>query len=311
MGRLPPKSCPLAIRLVLISLFALCSTGLGSAASTFRAQRLLQSAPAARNAVRDLIYLAPTGCNCVRVYDTHFTQVDEIPGLDGPRGIATDADGNLWVANNLANDVLAFHQGSKKPYLTLGAIPNAFAVVVGDDGTVYVAAYSPATVYVYASGTTKPERTIGLKFLQDASGLALDANGDLIVAGNVGVEQGRMLFVGARSHEQRLLPGILASPYGIVVDGSNDRVVSDFDNGATYVFAPGASEPSRVLGVPRAAQPTFSAFNSTRTLLFVGDALHAELDVFEYATGKLLEKVPEYQAYGYGLGVATSPRAPL
>lgn len=311
MGRLRPKSCPFAIRLFLVSLLTLCSTGLGSAAPTFRAQRILQSAQTSQDSTRDLIYVAPTGCNCVRVYDTHFTQIDEIPGLDYPEGIATDAGGNLWVTNYLANDVVAFHQGLKKPYLTLSGTPSPLAVVVGDDGTVYVLSASQPTVFVYAPGKTTPDHTIGLKFFIYASGLALDADGDLILTGVVGVEQGRMLFVGARSHEQRLLPGILAAPNGIVIDGSNDRVVSDFDNGSTYVFAPGASEPTRAIGATRASEPTFSAFNSTRTLLFVSDALHAELDVYEYATGKLLKKVPEYGAYGYGMGVATSPRAPF
>jgi hypothetical protein len=263
------------------------------------------------DAARSLIYVSALGCNCVRVYEgAHFKQVDEISGLDGPTSIATDASGNLWVVNSLANDVLAFHQGSKKPFETLPA-PNGNGIVVGDDGTVYVASYDPATLTVFAPGAITATNVYNLKFLVTAYAVTLDARGNVYMTGLTGPEESRVLELAPRTNEERLLPGFFAAATGVLIDAAGNRVVSDEDNGATYVLAPGRAIPTRVVGTPRAARPAYSAFNAGRTRLYVGDTLHAELDVFDYTTGALLQKIPEFGGYDYdsGIGVATSPRA--
>jgi sugar lactone lactonase YvrE len=293
--------------LLAVAIASSTMLAMGSARVDARATRY---SPATRTA--SLTYVSASGCNCVRVYDdAQFKQIDEISGLDGPSAIATDTAGNLWVVNASANDVLAFHRGSKKPFVTLPAA-GADAIVVGDDGTVYVESYLPPTITVFAPTTGSRAIVHKMRLLETASGITLDAEGDLLVTGTVG-QGGRVIAVDPKSFDERLLPGFFADPTAIVVDAANDRVVSDANDGTTYVLPPGESQPSRVLGAVRAARPVYSAFDANRTRLFVGDTLHAELDVFDYATGRLDRKVPEFGGYGAlaAVGVATSPRAPF
>jgi hypothetical protein len=89
-----------------------------------------------------------------------------VNGVINPQGMTTTANGDLYVANTGANDVLVFHKGHLNAYRTL-ADPNQFPVdvAVDSDGTVYASNIFDVnaiagSVSVYAPGANSPTSTL-------------------------------------------------------------------------------------------------------------------------------------------------------
>ncbi|HEY1882739.1 MAG TPA: hypothetical protein VGG51_06845 [Candidatus Cybelea sp.] len=66
-----------------------------------------------------LLYVTNYRANDVIVYKNN-TIVGELKGLKGPDGICTDRHGNIWVANNLGQNLVEYAHGGTAPLKTLG-----------------------------------------------------------------------------------------------------------------------------------------------------------------------------------------------
>src|SRR5579863_5879361 len=92
-----------------------------------------------------LLYVSDNENNAIRVYDAS-SKTQNPPllrtitnGISGPNGIATDLQGNLYVANYVANDVTVYAPNAASPKTTITSGMNfPFDVKVDGFGDVYV-----------------------------------------------------------------------------------------------------------------------------------------------------------------------------
>jgi sugar lactone lactonase YvrE len=115
------------------------------------------------------------------VYDLHGKVVNTIgDGIESPIGIATDVAGNVYVANEFADDVTEYAPGGSGLIATLDNAGNVPIDVVASDGVVAVANLNSVTVFV--GGATEPTRTLVIPNVLQASGVAFDSKGNCYVA---------------------------------------------------------------------------------------------------------------------------------
>jgi sugar lactone lactonase YvrE len=163
--------------------------------------------------------------------------------LNGPTGLAFDANGNLWVANATSNTVVRFAasqlaaSGSPTPAVTLGATsgslggPSGLAFDASGSGNLWVTNTNASTVVEFtasqlgASGSPTPAVTLSAAngSLSSPSGLAFDASADLWVANDMSgtvVEFGasELAASGAPMPIVTVSGSALSGPHGLAFD---------------------------------------------------------------------------------------------
>ncbi|WP_243060250.1 hypothetical protein [Nocardioides sp. SR21] len=84
----------------------------------------------------------------------------KLPGCTGPQGIAESA-GKVWISCTLSGKVVVLNAGTMKQVGEIPDVPDADAVVAGDD-SVYVVGQSGPTVYVVDPKTAEVADTVVL-----------------------------------------------------------------------------------------------------------------------------------------------------
>ena len=123
------------------------------------------------------------------------TPVQVIGGLQNPRGIAVDAEGNVYVGDRGNGRVVVFGRdgnrlrewGKRAPEGTQSPAPGEFVdisdLAVGADGTVYVADYTAGRLYLYTrEGELKLMLDAGSLGTASPNGIAASSTGDLYAA---------------------------------------------------------------------------------------------------------------------------------
>ena len=179
----------------------------------------------------------------------------------GPRGVALDAAGNLYVAAHIPAFGIAVYaataSGNATPTRTITGcntgLNGPFGIARDAAGNFYVANHLSSTITVYAagaSGNSTPIRTIAgaNTGLSDPNGIALDAAGNLYVAN--WPSSITVYAAGATGNvaPTRTISGLhtrLAFPTGIAVDaGDRLYVANEGQNGnsaSVTAYAPGAT----------------------------------------------------------------------
>lgn len=116
----------------------------------------------------DLLYITSYGTSTVNVYDwPSLKPVQTLKGFTHEDGLCVDGNGNVFVANTNANDILEYAHGGSKPIATLADLPNYYpnscAVdPVSGDLAVTNLAYGSASktanmvIFKHAAGRPKP-----------------------------------------------------------------------------------------------------------------------------------------------------------
>jgi len=175
-----------------------------------------------------LVYISDTLANDVTVFDTAGTMQGQIGGLNFPGGIFVDGKHNLWVANNVANNVLEFARGATTPSKTLsdpGAGPND--VTICPNGAIYVLGSESTTIAVYAAGHLKPTRSLTFAGSQQNDFLTCDAKGNVFVTMVVSFHGGVVEFPGGKQQGAVQLPISMGGPGGIKPDDAGNLLVDD------------------------------------------------------------------------------------
>ena len=223
------------------------------------------------------VYVSQGGTNAVAIYNAAGHQVGQIGGFGNPAGLAVDGGDNLYVADDANNVVDVFPPGATTPSRVLND-PNDTPkeVAVGSDGTVYASDITdyPATITVWAPGSTKPTGSIKDRTVQSFAGIAFDAKGDLFAAWYVRGQGGIDEVPAGSTKPTNLGVNGLYVPIGIKVDKGGNLLVADAGCGCVEIVPPGATAPARSIG--GFMQPTELAFNAKETLLYVTDAQAAE-----------------------------------
>jgi len=177
-------------------------------------------------------------------------------GISQPFGLALDANGTLYVANQHASRgghgyVTVYPPRATTPSLTLSqGLIDPQSVAVAADGDVYVAnrgdGSAPAGIAIFPAGTTTMSNYITSDLLQKPIQDFFDAAGDLYISDPItGVS---MIPAGSTNPIALGLQG-LAQATGIALDPeTGDLFVDNYGNGYELLaYAPGSVAPTRTL----------------------------------------------------------------
>ena len=159
-------------------------------------------------------------------------------GFSGPTGVATDAAGDVFIAdygNKLVKKIAA---GTTTPAAIGSGFTNPFGVAVDAAGDVYVADYGASAVYKIASGSNTPV-TIGSGF-SHPTGVAIDAAGNLYVVDH---SHNAVKKIAAGSNTPVAIGSGFTGPIGVAVDAFGDVYIGDDGNNAVKEIPVGSTTP--------------------------------------------------------------------
>ena len=217
-------------------------------------------APAAKHG-KNLVYVSDQ--NTVEIYPAGKNNPAPIgsitDGNRGPDGLWVDTNGDLYVANAGSTTVRVYHAGHTEPYFTYSPGNNPTDVVVGPDGTVYIAQGQLGCTCIteYARGSSIPTRTIPLSSTGgEPETMTFDHVGNLYV-GLIGPNFGSFTAVyefapGQTTGNNIGLSG-LHHARGLAFDRQKALVVADdpetFTNGYIDIYPSGKTQYSKQIPV--------------------------------------------------------------
>lgn len=214
-------------------------------------------------------------------------------GIDKPEGLATDAEGNLYVANVDSNAVTVYPPGETKPSVTLSVPDPPLAVAVGSNGYVYVGDKA-GDVDVYRPGDTSPRLRLSNPSLARVAGVAVGPSNDVYVDGETGYTSDYTPAVVEFTNKMRAgktlgLAGLYGRLAGIIV-ANNDLIVTDFDSNEILTYPIGKTSPTSTISVSCPDRP---ATNKADNKIYVPEACSDyTVGVLDYPSGKLVTNLP-------------------
>lgn len=188
-------------------------------------------------------------------------------GVESAYGLYVDGGGNLYVCNQLGNNVEVYPSGSTTPSRTYtDDLQRPLYPIVDGSGDLFVGNADTGRVVEYPPGSTTPSEVLQTDG-GEADGMDFDTSGNLYVAyrnnSNGGIEE----FPKGSTQGHDL--GIhLNQPQGVIV--ANDGTILAVETGGTNridVFPPGVTVPSLTVSVPYI--PTQIAITQTEQYLRV------------------------------------------
>jgi DNA-binding beta-propeller fold protein YncE len=289
------------------------------------------SAFANRNVLpyHDVLYVSDPIDTHVDIYPLNASNpapIGEITsGLETPTGMALDSAHKLYVADNTDNKntghtkgvgwfVTVFAPGATQPETAYWqGLRTPTDVVVGSDGTVYVAGPGDGYVTEFPPGSMLPSQ-----HFRPPSGyaitVALDAQNYLYVA----CTMTNAVFKFAPGSTQGTSLGLALSgePHGMAFDRNGNLIVAvstaPISGSVIDVFPPGKTQPSAQFA--GTFQPFMIDLDRSEHHLYVADYGSGNHDgaVFEYSypTGTIIGKYTQGAA-SEAYGVAVNPPAPF
>jgi DNA-binding beta-propeller fold protein YncE len=216
-----------------------------------------------------LIYVAdpfaPTGNGPGIVYVFPQRGIDPQPiaeirdGIERPEGLAVDADGTLYVANNGDNTIKAYRAGEMRPS-KIYQIPHPYMgvddVAVGPDRTVYASGSSrKGFIAEFPKGSTQA----GLVIKMNTDAIAVDAGNNLYAV--LAASPAQVYVFSPGSTRGTSLDFTMGLSYGIAIDAQHHIVVADLGTQSIEIFAEGFQQPLRTItdGVVNPARLAFDA----------------------------------------------------
>jgi hypothetical protein len=232
--------------------------------------------PRARSG-KQLVYVSDQYKDAVYIYpanESNPAPVGEITdGISTPDGLAVDAKGNLYVANAGGSTVTVYPPGKTDPSQSYSPGQNPVDVLVGSDGTVYIAQgiLGCECIDEYAAGSTNPKLVIEL----DGTGgsplfMALNSSNDLYVSlSNATVYE---FAPGQTSGTNLGLAGLL-NARGLGFDPKGDLVVANdqlMSDDMVNIYKPGQTAVKKqVIVGPQPFEVTFAGRGDK--LMYVAD----------------------------------------
>jgi hypothetical protein len=189
----------------------------------------IQSAVLGRNASSsDLLYITNYGTSTVKAYYwPSLKSVQTLKGFNRELGLCTDKNGNVFIANTNANDIVEYAHDGKKPIATLndaGYYPDSCAVdpVSGDLAVTNLTISGTANVVIFRHATGHP-RPYTIPTIYSYYMCGYDDRGNLIVDGYGYGSNAPAAFAilphGAQHLQKLTLGREPAAPGGIQWDG--------------------------------------------------------------------------------------------
>jgi hypothetical protein len=251
-----------------------------------------------------------------------MSSVETISGLTAPTGLAVDAHGNLYVAEQTLSDIKVFRPGSLTPFKTLVAPPGTggyYGVAVDGQGTVYAATLNGGGIQVYANGATTPSYALTDPSIKDALEIAVDSVGNVFVSYNTGVGAAFGVFPASTSlgaafnvrffHQMSINTNAATPAFSMVVDKNGDLVVSDLAD-VVSVYRPASQSPALKLPLNLGQYLYIGLTGSNNRHLFVAGQNAASILRYSFPGVVLEQTIPLPGTLETG-GIAVSPPAPV
>jgi DNA-binding beta-propeller fold protein YncE len=239
----------------------------------------------------------------VQIFDQSNTKKGPIQtlgaanGLKLPFGLEVDPAGNLYVTDELNEEIFVFPYGSTTPsatYYDPGWYPDSVATC--PDGKLYVGNYAGTTdrfgsVSIYSAGKTKPAKVMTNAAFYSVSGVACDAKNNLYVAylytdaGPGYVSE----FGPGGSGPGKMLPFSVQQPGSLEIDKAGDFILVDQLAGVDF-FHPTADSPFKTFS--DANNPLGAVLNSADTGMWVTESNVGTISKINIKTGKLTNSFP-------------------
>jgi hypothetical protein len=237
---------------------------------------------------------------------SHLPQTTIINGLSGPRGVAVDLSGNLYVSEAGLSRVDKYVPTGGGNYAfgsyvaTSATLLEPFAVAVDAGGDVFVADSGNNLVrkFSYNSGSYSEAADIGSGVLNSPYGVAVDTAGNVYIAdtGNSSVHK-----YAASGGSYVMQPNVTSGAsysnftYAVAVDGAGDAFVADTMNWYVrqFVLSAGSYPATPSASIPLPSSSNFRGIS--------GVAVDTKENVYaaDRDTGFVYESVP--LAGGYGI----------
>jgi hypothetical protein len=235
-------------------------------------------------------------------------------GINGPTGIWTTSNGDLYVANGGNNTVTAYHAGATAPFYTLLDPPQQpQAVAVDSSGTVYVG--NNEEFWTPSCGCDNiieefPAGSQGMsKYILEPGpvGMAFDAKDNLYVADYYGDETNRFIYVyppGSTNPNANKYTS-LQLPRAITFSKTGTFFVSDPGLSSVFMFSPNRNAPTKRISVADTPQQAWWASGK----LYVAQYNGNQVSVFSKLHGRWSLVNAITQNVDEPIGVAVSPVA--
>ena len=153
-----------------------------------------------------------------------------------PWGTAVDGAGDIFVADNVNNQVLEVRAAGGSPITVLSGLNNPEGLAVDGMGDLFIADSGNSQVVEVQAGTGI-STTVATGFTPGA--LAVDGVGDIFVADDT---NNRIVEILALGGEQITLGSGLNRPMGVAVDGAGDLFISDSGNNRVVEIPTGGAQ---------------------------------------------------------------------
>jgi len=297
-----------------------------------RVQALVHSHPPVKgwmspNITGDLVYAAQYYSNDVQIYEQAGSNQSPVgaltSGVVNPQGLWVTPNGDVWVANTGASNVLVFKKGQLNPYKTLND-PGQYPVdvVVGTDGIAYVnniidTAGGPGSVSVYAAGSVNPTSTLTVPNNSRVFFNGMSHNDHLYVDYADTNLNGQMVkFKNGTGHAHPT--GITfanngngAFPGGVEFDQTNDLIANDQIALFTGIWELPTATPNFTFNTSD-GDPLGLALRHDEQHIYITDALNGVIYEYTYQGASLVNTISN----GLGsssppFGVAADPGGPF
>jgi hypothetical protein len=259
----------------------------------------------------------------VNIYNPSGTQLGQITGFGQPAGLATDANGNLYVADFVNSQVLVYAPPYTKTPKTLsdpGFNPLGVAVIaIGGTTYVGVANYSSVnsgqgSFIVYKNG--KARKPILSSLIFNAFFLGFDANRNIFADGvdmNHNFVAGKIgnAISGGKTFKALTTGNSIPFPGGVQVTTKGKIAIDDQFADSIFTYNPprngSLGNPIRTTPLNDSVQAVSFAFNSTDQAVWTTDRTGAALKYAYPAGGSALTTI---LVSGAPIGIAVFPAQP-
>ena len=228
------------------------------------------------------VYVSDSLNNIVKGYDQKTGDLDiELTGFNTPMGLATDADGNLYVADSGNQRVLVFTPGATQPFLTLddaGWYPTGVAVSkIGEVAVTNNMSQGsfPGSVTFFKKGRPNVFREFDGPLFAYPYFCAYDARGNLYLDA-VDIDGRTSVIEVVRRPTGKVIKSLgiknVRFPGGVQVDDSGRLLVLDQYSSILFVYVPPSRKPQEALKLNGAGDPVTVALASKDTAIYVADA---------------------------------------
>lgn len=309
---------------ISVALLSGCSESGSLTSATSSGAALPSSFHPQADAGSGLIYSA-SGGNSVDYYLKGTGPNNPVAGsLSGdfsdPTGMGVNTAGDVFVANNDAQNVLVYRNGSTSPSATLND-PNQFPydVAIGPDGTAYVAGISGpiganGNLVAYAPGASNPTRTLNDKHFLHVIGVALDKSGNVFASYDAHMVAGTASVVEFKGGKDKATETHikLGAAGGIGFDSAGHLLAIDVQAQTLNVYDVGTRTPIHQLKLPGTS--IFFSFNKDSSRLYLADYSQGKIDEYRYRPDglTLINTITNGMSpSSYNQGIATTPAQQL